>query len=150
MLFRSGVNPNVHFGTVNTPADLSSVSTGQFTGFNYGVTVVVKSTNTVWQMHESFDGTDSEVKWRDTHLSFDEFQMKLDYRNYNLELKNGDKIWIGFTSTPANWNYNGDLHIKILKQDIKVSWGATASARLRATLRSRTMPFCRARLSASV
>lgn len=118
-----GVNPNVHFGTVNTPADLSSVSTGQFTGFNYGVTVVVKSTNTVWQMHESFDGTDSEVKWRDTHLSFDEFQMKLDYRNYNLELKNGDKIWIGFTSTPANWNYNGDLHIKILKQDIKVSWG---------------------------
>lgn len=118
-----GVNPNVHFGTVNTPADLSSVSTGQFTGFNYGVTVIVKSTNTVWQMHEAFDGSDSEVKWRDTNMSFDEFQMKLEYRNYNIELNKGDKVWIGFTSTPANWNYNGDLHIKILKQDIKFSWG---------------------------
>lgn len=118
-----GVNPNVHFGTVNTPDDLSSVSTGQFTGVNYGVTVIVKSTNTVWQMHESFDGSDSEVKWRDTNMSFDEFQMKLEYRSYNLELNKGDKIWIGFTSTPANWNSNGDLHIKILKQDIKFSWG---------------------------
>lgn len=118
-----GENPNVHFGTVNTPADLSSVSTGQFTGVNYGVTVIVKSTNTVWQMHESFDGSDSEVKWRDTNMSFDEFQMKLEYRNLNLELNKGDKIWIGFTSKPWNWNYNGDLHIKILKQDMKFSWG---------------------------
>lgn len=118
-----GVNPAIHFGTVNTPADLANVSTGEFTGFNYGVTAVVRSTNTVWQMRESFDGSDNDVKWRDTKMSFDEFQMQMTYRNSKIELKAGDKVWVGFTSTPGSYSYNGPLHIKILAQDIKFSWG---------------------------
>lgn len=119
LLCQLGHNPNVYFGEVNTPSDLNP----EFTGVNNGVTALVKSTNTIWKMSQSFDGTDSEVKWRDTGLTLEDYQMQMVYTNQSVELKSGDKIWIGFYGQPWNHNYNGPLHITILNQDIKFSWG---------------------------
>lgn len=113
-----GTNPNVYFGEVNSISELTT----EFTGFNYGCTALLKTTNTIWKIMEAPDKSDNEVKWRDTGLPLNEYMMQLTYQESIVDIQAGDKVWIGFKGQPWNWNYQGNLHIKILKQDIKISW----------------------------
>lgn len=131
-------NPNIYFGEVNSPADLTT----EFTGVNYGVTALVKSTNTIWKMMEPSDGVvndANDIKWRDTGLSLNDYMMQLEMREAMVDLKAGDKVWIGFTSTPWNWNYQGPLHIKILDQVINISWAGKGESENIDTISPRTL-----------
>ncbi len=75
-----------------------------------------------WVFQPTVVNGQNTVAWVCSELRLEDYVMQMDIRKYTVDLKAGEKLWIGVEMTPWNWEYNGDLWVTILRQEIKISW----------------------------
>lgn len=106
-------------GEFNTPSDLPSLENVWVPNH----TALVKSTNTIWEVHINENQTSNELYiWEDTGRSFDDFMYDCNEQETKVNLKAGDILWVGATASCLGWDWPPSFWANIIKQKIEFSW----------------------------
>ncbi len=107
-------------GEYDKPGDLPIL-----TPATLGATAFVKQTNTIWKwwVNEASTSEDNLFIWMDSKMSSDEYMRQIPEYTYSVDLKEGDKIWIGAEANPGLGSRPGPFWILMLDQKIEISWG---------------------------
>lgn len=75
-----------------------------------------------WVFQPTVINGQNTFAWVCSEMRLQDYIMQIDIHEFTVDMKAGEKLWIGVEMTPWNWEYNGDLWITILRQEIKISW----------------------------
>lgn len=81
-----------------------------------------------WAFQPTVINGQNTFAWVCTEMRLEDYVMQMDIRTFSVDLKAGEKLWVGVEMTPWNWEYNGELWVKILRQEIKISWEGKGAA----------------------